>query len=126
MTNKKQNREPTDEQQTGAIDRPRVVCVGCGKAVSGKEVRPGDRCHDCKKHFVQATPEKLACDRCGDKDASSVLNSEYNRLCDDCIDFENRQYPACPECGRMVTEITGGGLLAYCWWCNDRQERVGD
>jgi len=26
----------------------------------------------------------------------------------------------CPECGRLVTETCSGGLLAYCWWCNDR------
>jgi hypothetical protein len=26
----------------------------------------------------------------------------------------------CPDCGRMITEICCGGLLAYCWWCEDR------
>jgi len=26
----------------------------------------------------------------------------------------------CPDCGREITETTGGGLLAYCWWCNVR------
>jgi len=26
----------------------------------------------------------------------------------------------CPACGRIVTETAAGGLLAYCWWCNDR------
>jgi hypothetical protein len=71
-------------------DRPRVVCVGCGKAVSGNDVKSGDRCHDCNKHFAPATPDRLSCDRCGDSDASRVLNSEHNRLCKDCIDWENR------------------------------------
>jgi len=27
---------------------------------------------------------------------------------------------SCPECGRLVTETTSGGMLAYCWWCNVR------
>ena len=27
----------------------------------------------------------------------------------------------CPECGRLITEITAGGMLAYCWWCVDRE-----
>lgn len=26
----------------------------------------------------------------------------------------------CPVCGRVVTEICAGGLLAYCWYCVDR------
>jgi len=26
----------------------------------------------------------------------------------------------CPECGRIITETVSAGLLAYCWWCNDR------
>ncbi len=36
---------------------------------------------------------------------------------------------ACPDCGRLVTETTSGGLLAYCWWCNDHSaetERTTD
>jgi len=30
----------------------------------------------------------------------------------------------CPECGRTVTELASGGLLAYCWWCNDRTQNA--
>jgi len=26
----------------------------------------------------------------------------------------------CPNCGREITETASAGLLAYCWWCNDR------
>lgn len=32
----------------------------------------------------------------------------------------------CPECGREVTETTAGGLLGYCWWCNERTEADAD
>jgi len=103
----------TDESSVG-MERSRVVCVGCGKAVSGKQVRPGNRCHDCGKQFVQATPEKLACGRCGAEDASSVMNSDHNRLCDDCIDYENRDNPKCPECGRRM--IPNGAKV---WECPD-------
>ncbi|ELZ20813.1 hypothetical protein C475_19478 [Halosimplex carlsbadense 2-9-1] len=63
------------------------VCDGCGKHVSGSA--PGGRCADCGGNWRRATPDQLACDRCGDRDASSVLNSEYNRLCDDCLRWEN-------------------------------------
>lgn len=31
----------------------------------------------------------------------------------------------CPTCGREITETTTGGLVAYCWWCNDRNEDTG-
>lgn len=27
---------------------------------------------------------------------------------------------SCGECGRMKTELSAGGLIAYCWWCKDR------
>jgi len=26
----------------------------------------------------------------------------------------------CPTCGRRRTETVAGGLIAYCWVCNDR------
>lgn len=31
----------------------------------------------------------------------------------------------CPTCGREITETTAGGLLAYCWWCNDHSVGAG-
>lgn len=31
----------------------------------------------------------------------------------------------CPQCGRAVTETAAGGLLAYCWWCVDREDSDG-
>lgn len=26
----------------------------------------------------------------------------------------------CSTCGRPRTELGGGGLFAYCWWCHER------
>jgi len=63
------------------------VCDGCGKHVTGS--MPVDQCSDCGGRGFEATPDRLSCDRCGDRDASSVLNSEHNRLCDDCLRWEN-------------------------------------
>lgn len=66
---------------------PRWVCTGCGKAVSGSILV--DTCSDCGGEWVEATPERLACDACGAEDAARVLNSEHNRLCENCIRLEN-------------------------------------
>lgn len=50
---------------------------------------PVDQCADCGGRWFEATTERLACGRCGDEDASRVFNSDYNRLCKDCISEEN-------------------------------------
>lgn len=63
------------------------VCGGCGKHITDRY--PGGECTDCGGSWLPANKELLACDRCGDPDASSVLNSEHNRLCDDCVRWEN-------------------------------------
>lgn len=76
------------------------VCDGCGKHVTNS--MPVDQCSDCGGRWFEATPDRLACDRCGGKDASRVFNSDHNRLCDDCIDYENRENPECPDCGRRM------------------------
>lgn len=65
------------------------VCDGCGKHVTGS--MPVDQCSDCGGRWFEATPDRLACDRCGHEDASRVFNSEHNRLCEDCIQQENRE-----------------------------------
>ncbi|RLM83722.1 hypothetical protein D3D02_17110 [Halobellus sp. Atlit-38R] len=70
-----------------ASPTPGVVCDGCGKHVSA--MIPTDRCQDCGGRYVPATPSALACDRCGSRNASMVINSEHSRLCPDCIDLEN-------------------------------------
>jgi len=63
------------------------VCDGCGKHVTGS--MPVDQCSDCGGRWFEATPDRLACDRCGNEDASRVFNSDHNRLCKDCIAEEN-------------------------------------
>lgn len=63
------------------------VCEGCGKHVTGSI--PVDQCSDCGGRWFEASPDRLACDRCDHEDASRVFNSEYNRLCEDCIAWEN-------------------------------------
>jgi len=50
---------------------------------------PVDQCSDCGGPWFEASPDRLACDRCGHEDASRVFNSEHNRLCRDCIAEEN-------------------------------------
>lgn len=65
-----------------------------------------------------ATPERLACDRCGAEDASRVLNSEHDRLCKDCIDHENRDNPECPDCDRRMLPFEKG-----VWECPDCWEK---
>ena len=82
---------------------PGWVCDGCGKHVTGSI--PVDQCLDCGGRWFVATEERLACDRCGDEDGSSVLNSDYNRLCEDCVDWENRENPECPDCDRRMIEV---------------------
>lgn len=76
--------------QEGHVDGIELghVCTGCGKHVTG--TYPYGPCADCGGHWVAATPDNIACDRCGEQDASRVFNSEHNRLCDDCIEWENR------------------------------------
>jgi hypothetical protein len=81
-----------------------VVCNGCGKHVTGS--RPAGACQDCGGHFVEATEDRLACDRCGDQDASRVFGpTEHSRLCDDCVDHENRDHPLCEDCDRRMIEV---------------------
>jgi len=63
------------------------VCDGCGKRFTG--TMPVDQCSDCGGRWFEATPDRLACARCGNEDASPVFNSDYNRLCKDCIAEEN-------------------------------------
>jgi len=63
------------------------VCDGCGKHVTNS--MPVDQCSDCGGRWFEATPDRLACDRCGHEDASRVFNSDHNRLCRDCIAEEN-------------------------------------
>jgi DNA-directed RNA polymerase subunit RPC12/RpoP len=79
-----------------------VVCSGCGKHVPVSV--PASECVDCGGLYVPATPARLACDRCGDEDATRVHNSEHSRLCDECIDVENRYNPECPDCSRRMIE----------------------
>ena len=101
--------------------QPDLVCGGCGKHVTG--TWPATRCADCGGHWLPATPERLACDRCGDADASSVLNSEHNRLCPDCIDAENSDNPPCPDCDRrLLPDGTGGWECPDCWTAVERGE----
>jgi len=75
------------------------ICTGCKKVISSQPFGP---CHDCGGHYRPAIDDDLACDRCEDEDASRVFNSDHNRLCDDCIDYENRENPECPDCGRRM------------------------
>lgn len=89
-------------QSVSEPDQQGLVCGGCGKHVSGSV--PGCECVDCGGTFVPATPERLACDRCGDDDASRVHNSEHTRLCEDCVDVENQDNPECPDCERRMIE----------------------
>ena len=93
---------------------PGWVCDGCGKHVAG--AIPRDQCVDCGGRWFVATEDQLACDRCGHEDASSVLNSDHNRLCDDCVDYENRENPKCPECGRrMLPDWEDQWECPECW-----------
>jgi len=89
------------------------VCDGCGKHITSQ---PFGDCTDCGGPFLPATDDRLACDRCGDPDASSVFNSEHNRLCEDCIDYENRDNPQCPNCGRrMLPDGSDDWECPDCW-----------
>jgi Zn finger protein HypA/HybF involved in hydrogenase expression len=102
---------PTPEVSTMPSDaHSGWVCEGCGKHVTGS--MPVDQCADCGGRWFEATPERLACDRCGDADASRVFNSEHDRLCTDCIDWENRDNPACPECERRMLPATDDADVA--------------
>lgn len=66
------------------------VCHGCGKHITGHNYSP-KKCHDCGGRFIDATPDRLACDRCGAADAGSVLGpTDHKRLCDSCIEAVNR------------------------------------
>lgn len=64
-----------------------VVCDGCGKHVP-RQI-PSPTCTDCGGRYIAATPSRLACDRCGSRNAGQVINSEFNRLCSGCVDKEN-------------------------------------
>jgi predicted amidophosphoribosyltransferase len=100
--------------EDAAIGRARLgwVCDGCGKHITGSI--PVDQCVDCGGQWTEATPERLACDRCGAEDASSVFGSEHNRLCEDCIRRENNG-GVCPACGLEsdVMGILDNGDLIY-------------
>jgi len=105
--------QPTDAT-TSRTERLGWVCDGCGKHVTGSI--PRDQCADCGGRWFEATPKRLACGRCGDEDASRVLNSDHNRLCQECIDYENRENPKCPDCGRrMLPDGPGQWECPDCW-----------
>jgi len=92
------------------LSRPGWVCDGCGKHVTGSI--PVSQCADCGGRWFEATPEQLACDRCGDRDASRVFNSEHNRLCEDCIAFENQSQKTGTELAYETVE---------CWRCGNQR-----
>jgi len=94
------------------------VCTGCGKHVTG--TTPAAQCADCGGAWVAATPDRLACDRCGGPDACRVLNSEHDRLCDDCIDDENSDNPPCPECDRRLVVDADGEWCPGCGLMRDQ------
>jgi hypothetical protein len=73
---------------TSRTERLGWVCDGCGKHVTGSI--PRNQCADCGGRWFEATPKRLACGRCGDEDASRVFNSDHNRLCQKCIDYERK------------------------------------
>lgn len=89
------------------------MCTGCGKVIDG---RPNGPCTDCGGRWKTPTREDLSCDRCGDRGASRVFNSDHDRLCDDCIDYENRDNPECPDCGRrMLPDGPESWECPDCW-----------
>jgi ribosomal protein S27AE len=92
-----------DNHCAGGTEHPGWVCDGCGKHVT--DSIPADQCYDCGGRWFVATKDRLACDRCGEPGASRVLNSEFNRLCTDCVDWENRNNPECLDCGRNMVEV---------------------
>jgi ribosomal protein S27AE len=93
---------------------PGWVCDGCGKHVTG--AIPRNQCVDCGGRWFVATEDRLACDRCGHEDTSRVLNSDHNRLCNDCVDYENRENPECPECSRrMLPDGADQWECPDCW-----------
>lgn len=99
------------------------VCQGCGKHVIG--TIPVGPCTDCGGRWTRATAEMLACDRCGAADASRVFNSGHARLCEDCIDHENRDNPQCPECGRrLLPNGPGRWECPECWEAVESAERL--
>ncbi|MFC6975697.1 hypothetical protein ACFQL1_15140 [Halomicroarcula sp. GCM10025709] len=121
--------EDDTEQTTlvtdGGTRGPLAICAGCGKVPAGRAL--GGQCTDCGGQFVEATDDRLACDRCGDADASRVLNCEaYDRLCTDCVDWTNRENPECPEptCERRLIEWSGAWECPGCWRHVDADDQL--
>ena len=68
----------------------KLMCEKCGKVVSAGRYNGPVQCSDCGGMFHIATAGDMACDRCGDEDASRVFGPTPNRrLCDSCIETVN-------------------------------------
>jgi hypothetical protein len=71
-------------------DGQTLMCEKCGKAVSERRFGAPVQCSDCGGMFHPASQDDLACDRCGDPDATRVFGPTPNRrLCQPCIDDVN-------------------------------------